>query len=170
MGLRVDRQAALGWLGIEAYRPSGRLRPVMPRPAVDAGVPAELTEAPAAEGVDRPVDAFEVADIPVQSPAPDQPETIAAAPANDAPEAVAAEPAAADRAPADGLQVTADSPHRPLAEAIGRVAGLPCETADSGDVLHVGGHTWELAALAGDGQAKRRLWRSLIARGRRLRA
>ncbi|MCL7745367.1 hypothetical protein LV476_10510 [Guyparkeria hydrothermalis] len=180
MGLRVDREAALSWLGIEGYRPSGRV----PLPAGRRGVDAvELDAHPAAYADELPVDAgpgidpVESADAPAQPVAADTPastrpavapQAAAAAiqPESTGKESVQQESPAAS--PADGLSVAAGSPHRALAEAIGRVAGLACETGE-GDRLTLAGETWELSTLAGDGQAKRRLWRALAARSRRSR-
>lgn len=166
MGLRVDRQAALGWLGIEGYRPSGRVHPTVRRSLVETEDREELAEEVAAAAA---VEAVEPVEIPAGSSAfgetgPDSPATDNP---SASPEPVATPPAPAQDAPGDRLTVTVDSPHRALAEAIARLAGLPCETAEGGDVLRIGGETWELAALAVDGQAKRRLWRALVARTRR---
>ena len=165
MGLRVDRESALGWLGIEGYRPSGRVRSVISRPATEAEVEAQV------EPIDEPVrvaseSAVEIAD----APAFDQPETtVAVSEAVKPAEAVSAEPAVADQPPTDGLNVAADSSHRPLAEAIARVAGLAVTSGTADDCLWIGGERWELATLADGGQAKRRLWRALVARSRRSR-
>lgn len=154
MGLRVDRQAALGWLGIDGYRPSGRV----PLPAGKHGLdPGEVDQLPASDVDDRPLDGgpdvagAELADAPARPLAADVPESTVSS-------------------PADRLCVTADSPHRDLAGAIARVAGLACETGADSDVLTLGGETWVLSTLAGDGQAKRRLWRVLVDRARRPRA
>ena len=182
MGVRVDRQAALGWLGIDGYRPSGRV----PLPAGKRGLDAgEVDELPASDLDDRPLDGgqdiagAESADAPARPVAADMPEstTPAAAspaepaagqPASSGEEAILPESAAAP--PADRLCVTADSPHRDLAGAIARVAGLACETGADSDALTLGGEDWVLSTLAGDGQAKRRLWRVLVDRARRPRA
>ncbi|QGT77837.1 hypothetical protein GM160_02410 [Guyparkeria halophila] len=172
MALRVDRQTALGWLGIEGYRPSGRVDPVAPRsmPADEAGE------------MDLPIETAVDAERQLA-------ETMGASPAAETAAVVEAEAgidvegragrdegaqarsvATGSEAPSDGsatrLTVSVDSPHRPLAEAIARVAGLACETDPAGDCLHLAGETWSLAALADDAQAKRQLWRALVARGR----
>lgn len=156
MGLKVDREAALAWLGIESYRPSGRA----PLPAAsisgdavmavltDSASPvAELDQA-AGPGLSKPLPAVEP---PIEPIEPDQ-----------------SQPAVVSL---DRLLVAADSPHRTLAEAIARVAGLACEmageTEEGGDILMVAGETWPLSALAGDGRAKRRLWQLLVTRRRR---
>ena len=153
MGLRVDREAALAWLGIEGYRPSGRLRRRPPgRPDV---VP---TDEPVAADSDRAAELVESAGL--ASPEPARP------PLSEPP----AEPTSREQAPADGLFVRVDSPHRPLAEAIGRVAGLGLTTGDGGDCMWIDGERWDLASVARDGTAKRRLWRALVGRGRRPRA
>lgn len=180
MALRVDRQTALGWLGIEGYRPSGRVDPVAPRsmPADEAGE------------MDLPIETAVDAERQLA-------ETMGASPAAETAAVVEAEAgidvegrtgrdegaqagsvATGSEAPSDAsrdgsvtrLTVSVDSPHRPLAEAIARVAGLACETDPAGDCLHLAGETWSLAALANDSQAKRQLWRALVARGRRPRA
>lgn len=152
MGLKVDREAALAWLGIESYRPSGRVPLHAASLSADADtVMAVLTDgvSQAAEPVlSKPLPAVEPPIKPIE---PDQSQSAAVSP--------------------DRLLVTADSPHRALAEAIARVAGLTCEmageTGEGGDVLMVAGETWQLSALAGDGRAKRRLWQLLVTRRRR---
>ncbi|HER33970.1 MAG: hypothetical protein JXJ30_02370 [Halothiobacillaceae bacterium] len=175
MALRVDREAALGWLGIEGFRPSGRVRPARLRSPVDDEEP--ISDAPVearAEARDEPqIDSHETpmdvsADVPTPAPhgADDErprQEPVAAS------EAVPAQAEPADEVLTDRLCLAADSPHRVLAEAIAQVAGLACETGEGGDTVTVRGQTWELASLAGDGAAKRRLWRALIARDRRSR-
>ena len=169
MGLRVDRESALGWLGIEGYRPSGRVRSVMQRPAsdIEGETQAESADEPVRAALGSATEAVEIGEVP----ASDQHATTAAVPQAEGPaEAVSAEPAATGQPPADGLAVTADSPHRPLAEAIARVAGLAITSATADDCLWIGGERWQLATLAGDGQAKRRLWQALVARTRRPRA
>lgn len=177
MAVRVDRESALGWLGIEGFRPSGRVRPArLPSPA-DGDEPisdarAEARDEPLNESLpgpaDVPVDSS--ADVPTPRPegaddAPHREELVTeAAPT---PAQAPAEPA--DEVLPDRLCLAADSPHRALAEAIAQVAGLACETGEGGDIVTVRGETWRLASLAGDGAAKRRLWRALVARGRRAR-
>ncbi len=150
MGLKVDREAALAWLGIESYRPSGRV-PLPDTSISGDAVMAVLTDgvSQAAEpGLSKPLPAVEP---PIKLIEPDQSQPAAVLP--------------------DRLLVTADSPHRSLAEAIARLAGLTCEmageTEEGGDVLMVAGETWQLSALAGDGRAKRRLWQLLVTRRRR---
>ncbi len=169
MGVRVDRETALGWLGIEGYRPTGRVRPT--------GFVSATGPEPDALAVD-------------EAPAPDVDHAAAFAEAGPEPNTMAdhgeAMPgvypasSAGDVSPPLGetvpgrpeavVMVGADSIHRPLAEAIARVGGLACEMGAAEDCLQLGGEKWELSALAGDGQAKRRLWRALIAAGRRARS
>jgi len=168
MRLRVDREAALAWLGIECYRPSGRLRPVMPRPSLDPDLDpsAPSSDAPDAaddESATRPAPSPETA-----APPPAHGEASVPGPAAPVTEAAPVEPVA-EPAPADGLHVTPGSPHRPLAEAIARVANLAVIERGE-DCLWLGGERWALSALAGDGQAKRRLWRALAGCSRRPRA
>ena len=177
MALRVDREAALGWLGIEGFRPSGRVRPAQRRVAGESDVPtADVPVEPQGERQNGPQNG------PQNEPPPGPVDTSADGP-NPAPDAAGDEPhreapvveaaaAPAERADEvlpDRVCLAADSPHRALAEAIAQVAGLACETGEGGDVVTVRGETWELASLAGDGAAKRRLWRALTARGRRAR-
>lgn len=180
MGLRVDRQAALGWLGIEGYRPSGRIAPVAPRsmPADEAGekdAPIETwadaehqpVEHPGASPADETAAAVETEasiDVDGQDRGDTMTQAGSVATGAETPSDTAMDGRAAR------LTVSADSPHRPLAEAIGRVAGLACETGPAGDCLRLAGETWSLATLANDAQAKRQLWRALVARGRRPRA
>ena len=173
MGLHVDRQAALGWLGIDGFRPSGRVPFPAVEPAVDdvdIDVLAPSDDA-SLVGDGQATEMAEPIDTPPRSSTAATSESAAPAdiPAEPA-ETVATEPQSARPAPTDRLSVTAGSPHRALAEAIARVAGLACETDLDGDVLMLGGERWELSALAGDGQAKRRLWRVLAERARRPRA
>lgn len=181
MALRVDREAALGWLGIEGFRPSGRVRPAQRRVAGESDVltaeaPVEPQDerqsqpqtgpqnGPPPGPIDAPVDTSAEGPSPVPGRAGDEPR-------REAPvvEAAAAPAERADEVSSDRLRLAADSPHRALAEAIAQVAGLACETGEGGDIVTVRGETWELASLAGDGAAKRRLWRALTARGRRAR-
>ncbi|WP_410474826.1 hypothetical protein [Guyparkeria sp. TX1] len=177
MALRVDREAALGWLGIEGFRPSGRVRPARLQSPVDDEEPIsdapvefrdEARDEPQPDPIETPMDTS--ADVP--TPGPDgtdderpRQEPVAAAEA--APTPAQAEPA--DEVLTDRLCLAADSPYRALAEAIAQIAGLACESGEGGDTVTVRGETWELASLAGDGSAKRRLWRALVARGRRAR-
>ncbi|WP_322521894.1 hypothetical protein SR882_03120 [Guyparkeria halophila] len=181
MALRVDREAALGWLGIEGFRPSGRVRPAQRRLAGESDVPtADGPVEPQGERQNQPPNGPQNGpppapiDIPVDtsadraSPVPDG---AGDEPRREAPvvEAAAAPVERADEVLPDRVCLAADSPHRALAEAIAQVAGLACETGEGGDIVTVRGETWELASLAGDGAAKRRLWRALTARGRRAR-
>ena len=163
MGLRLDRQTALGWLGIEGYRPSGRV----PLPAGEHGPEAtEIDERPASEG-DLPAGPVEATVGPVATDVPESntpTDTAASQPQSTREESSQQESAAASVP--DRLSITAESAHRRLAETIGRVAGLACETGE-GDRLTLAGETWELSTLAGDGKAKRRLWRLLVERARR---
>ena len=163
MGLRVDQQAALGWLGIEGYRPSGRVPPLARRRAVPAQWPDER---PDERPEEPPLEDGRAALTPGAShtPHPGGGESGPDSPAERSPAPASSEPAAPDDAPPDHVSLTPGSAHRELAEAIARVAGLPCETGDGDDLLRLGGETWELAALATDGRAKRRLWRVLVAR------
>lgn len=173
MALRVDREAALGWLGIESFRPSGRVRPARLQSPVDDDEPisdatVEARDEPQPDSAEAPVETS----VDVPTPVPDGMDD---GPHREEPVGEAAlTPAQAPGDPADEvlpdrLCLAVDSPHRPLAEAIAQVGGLACETAEGGDIVTVRGETWELAALAGDGAAKRRLWRALVARGRRVR-
>ncbi len=177
MGLRVDREAALGWLGIEGFRPSGRMRPTERRAVVaddsrtEHGPAEQQGEQQGDSGsgpietlIETPVDVTKDVRTPPSEMAVEgsrQQETGA--------EVATTTARSADEVPADRLYLAFDSPHRALAEAIARAAGLACETGEGGDVVTVSGQTWELAALAGDGAAKRCLWQTLVARGRRRR-
>ncbi|RRQ23715.1 hypothetical protein D5687_05465 [Guyparkeria sp. SCN-R1] len=173
MALRVDRETALGWLGIEGFRPSGRVRPARLQSPADgeepiSDAPVEARAAPQTDPNETPMDASADVPTPVPDGADDErprQEPVAAAEA--APTPAPAEPA--DEVLTDRLCLAADSPHRVLAEAIAQIAGLACESGEGGDTVTVRGETWELASLAGDGSAKRRLWRALVARGRRAR-
>lgn len=168
MALRVDRDAALGWLGIEGFRPSGRVRPAQAQQRLPVESDAPTADEPVtARDESRP----ELIETPVD-PAADLP-TPAVAGTDDEPHqqmpVAEATTASAQQMSPDGVRLAADSPHRRLAEAIAQVAGLACETGEGGDIVTVRGETWELAALADDGPAKRRLWRALATRGRRVR-
>lgn len=175
MGLRVDRQTALGWLGIEGYRPSGRVRLPAPRsmPNDEAREAANADDSQPAEveGVSQPAPAevssvVELDGVTEAKPRDGGDEQAQA-------QSVAARPGTATASDMGGpvarLTVSTDSPHRALAEAIARVSGLACETDPAGDGLLLDGEVWALSSLAADGQAKRRLWRALVARGRRSR-
>ncbi|MFO7582875.1 hypothetical protein [Guyparkeria sp.] len=169
MALRVDREAALGWLGIEGFRPSGRVRPARFQspvegegPTTDAPVEASDETQPGPTGAQ--VDTLADVSTPARDGADDEPRREA--PVAEPPP-VPAEPT--DEVLPDRLCIAADSPYRALAEAIAQVAGLACETGEGGDTVTLRGETWELATLAGDGAAKRRLWRTIVARGRRAR-
>lgn len=175
MALRVDREAALGWLGIEGFRPSGRVRPARLQSPVDGEEPisdapvearAEVRDEPQPDPIETPVATSVDVPTPVPDRADDEPQQQEPV-AEVAPTSAPAEPA--DEVLTDRLCLAADSPHRALAEAIAQVAGLAFETVEGGDTVTVRGETWELASLAGDGSAKRRLWRALVARGRRAR-
>ncbi|MFI9652024.1 hypothetical protein [Guyparkeria halopsychrophila] len=177
MALRVDREAALGWLGIEGFRPSGRVRPAQAQqrlpvesdaPTADEPVTARDESRP--ELIETPVDTSADVPTPAVAGADDEPHPQVPVPAAEAEaEAATAPDEPADQVLPDGVRLAADSPHRRLAEAIAQVAGLACETGEGGDIVTVRGETWELAALADDGPAKRRLWRALVTRGRRVR-
>ncbi len=171
MALRVDREAALGWLGIEVFRPSGRVRPArLQSPADDEET---ITDAPVeAHAASRPVPFHTPVDTSADFPAaggdgvddePFRQDLVA----ETGPKPAPAPGAPADEVLPDRLCVAADSPHRALAAAIAQVAGLACETLDDGDTVTVRGETWNLASVAGDGATKRRLWRALVARARR---
>lgn len=192
MALRVDRETALDWLGIERYRPSGRLRPpgrdraerplpagretgdAEPAPAAalsadtvvsgDPGAPEAAVETgPAGEtaSVDQAVD--RAASAEAARPA-------AFAPAGSTADDVA-DHSGANASPEDGVCLAAHSGHRALGAAIARVGGLACReidgaTAGEGEGVWLAGRHWALADLAGDAEAKRRLWRALVARRR----
>ncbi len=173
MALRVDREAALGWLGIQGFSPSGRVRPARLRSPVDDDEEAitdapvdvweETRDEPPVGTNEAPVAALTDASAAARHGADEEPyrqELVAEA---------ARTPGPADEALPDRLCIAADSSYRTLAEAIAQVAGLACETGEGGDAVTVMGETWELASLARDGAAKRRLWRALVARGRRAR-
>jgi len=169
MALRVDREAALGWLGIEGFRPSGRVRPAYfrspledERSTTDASV--DLQDEPRPGPIDVPVDASTDAPISEHDGAENEPRRQA--PVG---EAATAPAERVDKVLPERVCVAVDSPYRALAEAIAQVAGLACETGEGGDIVTVRGETWDLASIAGDGAAKRRLWRALTARGRRAR-
>ncbi|WP_372591118.1 hypothetical protein [Guyparkeria sp.] len=175
MALRVDREAALGWLGIEGFRPSGRVRPARLRLSVDGEEPIsdapveprdEARDEPQADPIETPMDTSVDVPTPVPDGADGEPHRQGAV-AEAAPTSAPAE--LADEVLPDRLCLAADSPYRALAEAIAQVAGLACETGEGGDTVTLRGETWELATLAGDGAAKRRLWRTIVARGRRAR-
>lgn len=173
MALRVDREAALGWLGIDGFRPNGRVRPARLQSPVDheeavTDMPVEAREEPPPGTSEAAVDTLTDAPTAARHVADEeQYRQEPVAEASPTPAQAPAEPA--DEVLPDRLCLAADSSHRALAEAIAQVAGLACETGEGGDIVTVRGETWELAALAGDGAAKRRLWRALVTRGRRAR-
>ncbi|MFN2380972.1 MAG: hypothetical protein ABR561_00275 [Guyparkeria sp.] len=191
-GLRVDREAALGWLGIEGFRPSGRVRPLPWQPPV-AGEPSSTDVASAHPPVEpQPVGQEAQVDAPAETP------SAAVEQAGDGPghgegydlshdqghdhgngdidnheatDALASTTPADTSIVSDRVCVSAGSAYRALAEAIAPVAGLACETgegtSESNDVVILAGEHWDLATIAADGPAKRRLWQALVARGRR---
>ncbi|KTG16398.1 MULTISPECIES: hypothetical protein [unclassified Guyparkeria] len=163
MGLRVDRQAALGWLGIEGFRPSGRVPLPVGEPVAD-GAESDTDASPVDDR--QGVEMAERFGTPSRQLSPEISEPAAPVDVPAEPVTPVAAPQPTEAAPADRLSVTAESPHRALAEAIARVAGLACETGED-DLLVLGGERWGLSTLAGDGQAKRRLWRVLTERARR---
>ena len=192
MALRVDRETALDWLGIERYRPSDRVRPPG-RDRAERPLPAGRE----AGDADPAPDAVMAADtmMPVGPGAPEAAvetgptgesasveravdrasSAEAARPAAIAPAGLKADDVAnhtgANASPEDGVCLAAHSGHRALGAAIARVGGLPCRqldgaTAGEGEGVWLAGRHWALADLAGDAEAKRRLWRALVARRR----
>lgn len=142
MSSGVREQTPLGWLGIEVYAPSGRLRPLeRSEPVVEAGAP--MAE-PVGAAVEPQPGVTPVADLPAGTPEQDR---------------------------SDRVVVFAESPHRALAEAIARWGRLDCRQeagppAD-GEAVWVHGRRWTLAEVAVDGAAKRRLWKELAVGPRR---
>lgn len=86
------------------------------------------------------------------------------------------EPASDIPPPTEGVIVARDSMHAALAEAIAGWAGLPCRSPSGDDAEPAGGpeeavivgeRRWDLAEIAADGTAKRRLWKALATRSPR---
>ncbi len=130
-------QTALGWLGIDVYIPSGRVRrpvPASPVPEVmDAG--AESREAGAEAASES------VAEVPAASLESIPPDQVVVS--GDSPHGALA---------------------RAIARW-GRLECR--EEADGGDAVWLRGQRWALADVAVDGDAKRRLWKALAAGPRR---
>ena len=142
MSSGVREQTPLGWLGIEVYAPSGRLRPLeRTEPVIEAGEP---TAEPLGAAVDPPAGVTPVADVPAGTPAQDR---------------------------SDRVVVSVESPHRALADAIARWGRLDCRQEPGlpadGEAVWVHGRRWTLAEVAVDGAAKRRLWKELAVGPRR---
>jgi hypothetical protein len=143
MALRVDARTALVWLGIESYRPSGRVRPVIPARTGEEGVVETDPRARQMPGT-LDVEAIAVA-------------SQAGHPVGESP---------SDEPAEDAVLLAAQSTHRALGEAIARAGRLSCRDAvePGGEGVRLGGRLWPFDALAGDAGARRRLWKALVRR------
>jgi len=170
MALRVNSQDALDWLGIEGFRPSGRLaRPERSGPVEEGALAEESSTDSEAVPIPAETPRSEAESVPrggADEALPPEPTSAAAA----APESAgsAGPPRSAGPSKEDAVVLAADSAQRGLGEAIAGMSGLPCrEAADPADEgVCLDGHLWSMADLAGNAAAKRRLWQALVRRKR----
>jgi len=154
MALRVDCQAALDWLGIQGYRPTGRV--VLP----ERVVPVENDPIPAKP---NPREAARPEPLP-EAP---QAETAPAVSPDDGPDRDLPEPTPGE-ALDDAVLLAGGSAHRDLGRAVARVGGLPCrEAGETDEGVRLEGRVQPFAELTGGADAKRRLWKALVRRTRR---
>lgn len=152
MALRVDARTALDWLGIESYRPSGRVCPVVPaRTGEEVSVKAD----PPARQVPATVELEKMAVEPrTERPVGEMPIETA--------------PRSTDVPAEDAVLLAAQSTHRALGEAIARAGRLSSREAvdPNGEGVRLAGRLWSFDELAGDAGARRRLWKALVTRPR----
>ncbi|MGM0517097.1 MAG: hypothetical protein ACQER6_05830 [Pseudomonadota bacterium] len=148
----MDARSALDWLGIESYRPSGRVRPVVPP---QTGGEASVEADPQAREAPGTVEVEEKGVEPrVEQPVGEMP--------------VESAPPQTDEPAEDAVLLAAQSTHRGLGEAIARAGRLSCRDAvdPNGEGVRLAGRLWSFDELVGNAGARRRLWKALVTRPR----